>query len=146
MALKFQRGASKGSGVKIQFFVMLFLGACLLSSCDTGKTTVNREISAVKLAAIRSGITTKDQVRALFGAPQSSKTQLPVRQPPGISLPAKYTASEIWAFWTDTNNGSSIHLPFFARHSAEKPPFTIIIYFDERGTVLDCETSGDLPQ
>ncbi len=132
--------------MKIYFIVMLFLGAGLLSSCDTGRASVNREISAAKLAAIRSGITTKDQVRALFGPPRSSKTQLPVRQPPGISLPAKYTASEIWAFWTDANNGPSIHLPFFARHSAEKPPFTVIIYFDERGTVLDYETSGDLPQ
>ncbi len=130
--------------MRICYSVMLCLGAAMLVSCGTSGNVVNRKISSVKVAAIRSGLT-KDQVRALLGDPQSLKTQVPVRQPPGVSpLPAKYTASEIWAFWSSNNTGSSLHLPFTAR-APEKPPCTVIVYFDERGTVLDCQTSGELP-
>ncbi len=131
--------------MRMRFIVMLFLGAGLLVSCGSGTRGANKGISAVKLAAIRNGVTTKEQVRTLFGDPQSSKTQAPVRQPPGTyPLPAKYTASEIWAFWSKSDKGPLLHLPFTAR-PAEKPPCTVIIYFDERGTVLDCDRSGELP-
>ncbi len=138
------RGGKRLS-MRIHYIVVLFLGAGLLISCGTGKDTVNTRISAGTLAAINKGATTKEQVRVLLGDPQSRKTQAPVRQLPGVTpLPAKYAASEIWAFWTDINKGSSFHLPFSSR--AAKPPCTVIIYFDERGTVLDCETSGELPK
>ncbi|HEX9078206.1 MAG TPA: hypothetical protein VF795_01380 [Desulfuromonadaceae bacterium] len=130
--------------MRMRFIVMLFLGAGLLVACSTGTHAANKGISAVKLAAIRNGMTTKDQVRTLLGDPQSSKMQVPVRQPQGVPpLPAKYIASEIWAFWSRSDKGPSFHLPFAPR-SVEKPPCTVIIYFDERGTVLDCETSGEL--
>ncbi len=129
--------------MRIHFIVMLFLGAGLLISCDAGRHTVNKRINTGTLAAIQKGATTKEQVRVLLGDPQSSKIQTPVQQPPGVSpLPAKYTASEIWGFWTDIDN--KFHLPF--THRPTKPPCTVIIYFDQRGIVLDCETSGELPQ
>ncbi len=129
--------------MRIHFIVMLFLYTGLLVSCG-GDEAANRKISAVRVAAIRNGLT-KEQVRLLLGEPQSRKTQAPVRQPPGMPpLPAKYTASEIWAFWSHGGKESSYHLPFTAS-TAKKPPCTVIIYFDERGVVLDCETSGELP-
>ncbi len=125
--------------MRIHFIVMLFLGAGLLISCDAGRNRINNGT----LAAIQKGATTKEQVRVLLGAPQSSKIQTPIQQPPGVSpLPAKYTASEIWGFWSGNNN--RFHLPFTSR--ATKPPCTDIIYFDQRGIVLDFETSGELPQ
>ncbi|HTP64092.1 MAG TPA: hypothetical protein VMJ66_01785 [Geobacteraceae bacterium] len=131
--------------MKLLHIAMLLLCACCIVSCSTSRKVVNNRISAVRLAAIRQGTTTREQVRALLGDPLSTKTQTPLRQPPGVPpLPVKYTAAEIWAFQTDINKGTSFHLPFTAR-PVEKPPCTVIIFFDERGIVLDCETSGEVP-
>ena len=132
--------------MRIHLVIMLFLGAVFIVSCGSASKVVNKRINSGALAAIRKGATTKEQVRALLGAPQSERTQLPVRQPTGVSsLPAKYTASEIWAFWTDINSGPAFHLPFTAPRPPGKAPCTVIVYIDERGTVLDYETSGEIP-
>jgi hypothetical protein len=126
--------------VKFQVLFIIFLFAGLLTACSSEHTTGNSRLNPAVAASIQKGITTKDKVRALLGNPQSTKTQLPVIQPPGVApLPAKRTASEIWAFWNTTDRKPLVALPF----TAAKPQgasYTVIIYFDERGVVLDCET------
>jgi len=117
----------------------MFLLATLLTACSE-HTTGNGRLNPAVAASIQKGITTKDKVRALLGNPQSIKTQLPVIQPRGVApLPAKRTASEIWAFWNSTDRKPLVALPFTATRP-QHASYTIVIYFDERGVVLDSET------
>ena len=116
---------------------LTLLIAVLLTACGGAPAPGNKRLSPIAVATIRNGITTKAQVRTLLGAPQSMDRQLPIRQPAGGDpLPAKFTASEIWEYSTNVN----------PRHllSASAPDrqerYFVVIYFDERGVVLDCET------
>ena len=109
----------------------------LLTACGCTPAPSNNRLGPSAVSTIRNGITTKEQVRALLGAPQSTALQQPIRQPPGVeTLPVKYTASEIWAYWTDVNPR---HL-FSISAPDKQERYLVVIYFDERGVVLDCQT------
>ena len=109
----------------------------LLTACGCAPAPGNKRLSPIAVATIRSGITTKAQVRTLLGAPQSMDRQLPIRQPAGGEpLPVKYVASEIWEYSTTINPR---HL-LSASASDRQEKYFVVIYFDERGVVLDCET------
>lgn len=121
---------------------LALLAVSLLAAC--GHDSGNTRLTPALVANIRAGVTTKEQVRALLGAPQSTKTQLPLSQPAGAaSLPAKLTASEIWGFWRDRRK-SSFPRPF-ADAAAGTARYLVIVYFDDRGTVLDCQSEGKSP-
>jgi hypothetical protein len=129
----------RGVNVKLRsFWVVLSLGS-LLAACTYEHREGNDRISPNAISSIRKGITAKEQVRSVLGDPQSIKTQRPIPQPPGAApLQAKWTASEIWAFWKSSDRKPLVSLPFIsARH--EHSSFMVIIYFDERGVVLDSE-------
>jgi hypothetical protein len=116
---------------------LTLLIAVLLTVCGCTPAPGNNRLGPAAVSNIRNGITTKEQVRALLGAPQSTERQQPIRQPSGVEpLPAKYTASEIWAYWTDVNPR---HL-FSISAPAKQSRYLVVIYFDERGVVLDCQT------
>ena len=120
------------------FLAVLSLGS-LLASCTYENTEGNNRLSPNVTASIRKGVTTKEQVLAILGAPQSTKTQRPILQPPGVErLQAKWTASEIWAFWKNSDRKPLFSLPFISARR-EHSNFMVIIYFDERGVVLDSE-------
>ncbi|KAB0665613.1 hypothetical protein F6V25_07780 [Oryzomonas japonica] len=98
-----------------------------------------KHLGPAAAAAIRKGTTNKAQVRALLGEPQSAERQVPLRQVPGTEpLPAKYTASEIWTYWTVSRHKSSNAAP-----GTGPAHFFIIVFFDARGMVLDCDTKQD---
>ncbi len=118
---------------------VVIVGALLLAAPDYPRRS--SRLSPTAVASIRNHITTKPQVQALLGPPQSVKRQVPLQQSAGAEpLPAKFAASEIWAFWSESKKGGS----FFSRGPARSSRYLVIIYFDERGVVLDCqaETSG----
>jgi len=109
----------------------------LLTVCGCTSAPSNKRLGPTAVSTIRNGITTKEQVRALLGAPQSTERQEPIRQPSGAEpLPAKYTASEIWAYW---NNVNPRHLLSISAPNRQER-YLVVIYFDERGVVLDCQT------
>lgn len=138
--------SSRGVKMRTLLISLVFFVTALLVSCSSSEEADNNRINSGTLSAIRKGMTTKEQVRAILGAPQGTKTQVPVRQPAGItSLPAKYIAAEIWGYSTASNERPLFHLPFSASDSAKQASCTVIIFFDEHGTVLDYETSGQLP-
>jgi len=115
----------------------LTLLIALLTACGCSSAPGNKRLGPAAVSTIRNGITTKEQVRALLGAPQSMDRQLPIRQPAGGEpLPAKYTACEIWEYWTTINPR---HLLSSSAPDRQEKYF-VVIYFDERGVVLDCET------
>jgi hypothetical protein len=123
--------------VKFQALFLVVLMGGLLSACTFERKEGNGKLAPGAVAAIQKGVTTKDQVRALLGPPQSMKTQVPVLQPPGLApLPAKQTASELWAFWNSSDRKPLVALPFIAAkpHHAS---YTVIIFFDAQGVVLD---------
>ena len=96
------------------------------------------KLSPASVASIRSGITSKAQVQALLGPPQVVNHQVPVRQPPGTeTLPVKYLASEIWMYWTRSEKRS-----WFRSRAAERLGYGVTLFFDERGTVLDCQVEA----
>ena len=96
-------------------------------------------LSPTAVASIRNGVTTKEQVRALLGPPQSVKLQTPVQQPPGVeALPAKDLASEVWGYWSERKQRGS----FFSRGPAKVSRYLVIIYLDGRGVVIDCQTES----
>jgi hypothetical protein len=116
---------------------LTLLIAVLLTACGCAPAPGNNRLGPSAVSTIRNGITTKEQVRALLGAPQSTERQQPIRQPSGVEpLPVKYTASEIWAYWTDVNPR---HL-FSISASTKQERYLVVIYFNERGVVLDCQT------
>ena len=120
------------------FLAVLSLGG-ILASCTYEHTEGNVRLSPNVTASILKGVTTKEQVRAVLGAPQSTKTQRPIPQPPGVErLQAKWTASEIWAFWKNSDRKPLFSFPFISARR-EHSSFMVIIYFDERGVVLDSE-------
>ncbi len=126
---------------------LFFLCAGLLVSCGSGHHSVNKKLTPASVTAMQKGITTKAQVIAMLGNPRSTKKQIPISQPPGVEpLAAKYTACEIWAFWTDGNKKSEISLPFGKPDAPKHPGYMVIIYFDERGIVFDYETEGEIRQ
>lgn len=101
-----------------------------------------KHLGPAAAAAIRKGTTNKAQVRALLGEPRSIERQVPVPvqpQAPGVApLPAKYTASEIWTYWTVSKHKSSDAAP------GTKPArFCVVVFFDAKGIVLDCETEEE---
>ncbi|HEY6874285.1 MAG TPA: hypothetical protein VI298_16290 [Geobacteraceae bacterium] len=125
--------------MKVHLFTLLLFLAALLSACGSGRDTVNPRLTPTAIAAIQKGTTTREQVRALLGAPQSAKTQAPIPHPPGTPpLPAKYAASEVWAFWSARTESSWFRLPFIAP-KAKQSGYTVIIFFDPQGAVLDCQ-------
>jgi len=98
-----------------------------------------KQLGPAAAATIRTGTTTKQQVHALLGTPQLAERQVPIRQPAGTEpLPAKYLASEIWTYRTYSRHGTANAAPG-AKHSC----YFIVVFFDARGTVLDCETELD---
>jgi hypothetical protein len=112
---------------------MFFLTG-LLSACSSGG---NDRLNPAVAAAIKKGVTSKDQIRALLGAPQSMKIQVPIVLPPGVtSLPAKQTATEIWAFWNSSARKPAVTRPFIAS-KRDHASYTVIIFFDAHGIVLD---------
>lgn len=120
---------------------LVFLSTGLLSACGSEQTTGNRGLNPDKVSLIQKGTATKEQVRALLGTPQSTKTQIPVYQPPGTTpLPAKQTASEIWAYWANRVQKQRLTLPLTAPGKAHQSSYTVIVYFDAHGVVLDCQT------
>lgn len=123
--------------MKRALLFLTLLIAVLLTACGCSPGQGNNRLGPSAVSTIRNGITTKEQVRALLGAPQSTERQQPIRQPTGgVPLPAKYTASVIWAYWTDVNPR---HL-FSISAPAKQERYLVVIYFDERGVVLDCQT------
>jgi hypothetical protein len=126
--------------LKFLLFCCAYLITGLLSACTIDHTEGNSRLSPTVTAAIRKGITSKDQVRALLGDPQSTKTQRPVPQPSGIApLPAKLIASEIWAFWTKSDRKPLVTLPFITPARPQHSSYTVFIFFDAQGVVLDCQ-------
>jgi hypothetical protein len=125
--------------VKLKPSLCALLAAGLFSACTYEHREGNDRLSPNVTASLRRGVTTKEQVRALLGAPQSTKTQVPVIQPAGADpLPAKLTASEIWAYWKSSDLKPLVALPIISakpRHTS----YTVIIFFDSTGMVLDCE-------
>jgi len=98
-----------------------------------------KQLGPAAAAAIRTGKTNKQQVHALLGAPQLMERQVPIRQPAGTEpLPAKYLASEIWTYRTSSRRGAAN-----AASGARPFRYFIIVFFDARGLVLDCEIGQD---
>jgi hypothetical protein len=132
--------------VKSFILYLAFLLAGLLAGCSTGADTGNRSLTPDRVAAVGKSATTKEKVRALLGAPQSIKTQLAMSQPAGAPpLPAKYAAAEIWAFWTSSRKRSLLTLPFASSAATDDAKYLVLVYFDERGMVLDCRAEGTPP-
>lgn len=119
-----------GLCVKRLLSSLFLLFAGVLFVYGSGGATGKNRLGPVAVASIRNGITTKGEVRALLGKPQEIQMQVPVRQPPGAApLPAKYAASEIWELSATGTTATAKKLRYF-----------IVVYFDERGVVLDCQT------
>jgi hypothetical protein len=132
--------------VRTLAFNLFFLLAGALAGCGSSGNTDNTLLTPARVATIGQGVKTKEQVRALLGAPQSSKTQLAISQPAGAPpLPAKYAASEIWAFWTSSKKQSLFTLPFTSPAAANDAKYLVLVYFDERGIVVDCQAEGPPP-
>jgi len=111
----------------VAFFLILIGVAALLISSPEHRVSGGR-LSPVAVASIRNGKTTRFQVRALLGAPRYAERQQPIRQIAGADpLPAKFTATEIWTYMSTNPKG------------ANSSDYQVVVYFDERGTVLDCE-------
>jgi hypothetical protein len=126
--------------VKFRLSCCALLAAGLLSACTYESKTGNARLTPEITTSIRKGITSKEQVRALLGDPQSTKSQLPISQPPGGAiLPAEFSASEIWAYWSSTDTKPLIPLSIFSGKPGHSR-YTVIIFFDPYGTVLDCKT------
>lgn len=125
--------------MKFKLSCCALLAVGLLSACSYESKEGNSRLTPAKAASIQKGITSKAQVRALIGEPQSIKTQVPVVQPAGtVDLPAKLTASEILAFWYKTERKPFVALPRISEKPRESS-YTVIIFFDSSGTVLDCQ-------
>jgi len=115
--------------------------AGILSACGSEQISGNRNLNPATVASVRNGVTTREQVRALLGAPLSQKTQVPVPQPPGLSpLPAKRTAAEIWAYRIAKESKAGLVRKLLKSDRPRHSSFTVIIYFDGNGVVLDSET------
>ncbi|HEX8960898.1 MAG TPA: hypothetical protein VF775_04930 [Geobacteraceae bacterium] len=126
--------------MKLRLLCLAFLLGVTLSACSSSHDTVNPKLTPAAIAAIRKGTTTRDQVRLLLGAPQSTRTQTPITRPPGtMPLPVKYAAAEVWAFWSSRTEGSWFRLPFIGSAAPKRSGRTLIIYFDPQGIVLDCQ-------
>jgi hypothetical protein len=125
--------------VKAALLCFFLLVTVILTACGPGQNKGHRQLSVTAVSTIKNGVTTKRQVLDLFGNPNTSKRQLATRQSPNApSLPTKYLASEIWGYWTDSNDSSSFS-SFFSSN-AKQQRYLVIIFFDERGIVMDCET------
>jgi outer membrane protein assembly factor BamE (lipoprotein component of BamABCDE complex) len=123
-----------------------------LSACGSEQVSGTRNLSPGIIASIRNGVTTRDQVRVLLGAPQSLKTQVPITQPPGLNpLPAKHTATEIWAYWITKESKPGLARKLLKSAKSRYTSLTVIIYFDGNGIVLDSQvqegqySAGSLP-
>jgi hypothetical protein len=123
--------------VLLPTLALLVVAGLLLVAPDYPRRAMR--LSPTAVASIRNGITTKAQVQALLGPPQSVKLQAPVQQPPGVeALPTKYLASEVWGFWSEKEQRGS----FFSPSAAKSSRYLVIIYFDGRGVVLDCQSEA----
>ena len=112
----------------------MFVAAILLIAYRPVYPT--KKLGPAAAAAIRTGKTTKYQVQALLGTPQFVVKQVPLRRTPETeSLPAKFLASEQWTYWTYSRHGSAT-----AKPGSTTSRFFIVVLFDDKGTVLDCET------
>jgi len=121
--------------MKSLLFCSIFLIALLCILYGTNSSRHKSRLSPVAAATIRNGMTTKMEVRALLGTPNEMLTQVPIRQPAGAPpLEAKYTASEIWEYGRNASGKAD------ARAMASS--YFVIVFFDERGVVLDCETEA----
>jgi hypothetical protein len=126
--------------VKCRPLVIVVLFAVLLSACGSERTSGNTRLKPEIVASIQKGVTTREQVRSLLGAPQSVKTQVPITSPSGPqTLPAKVTATEIWAFWTTRDSKPGIAAKMTNSSKPRHTSLTILIYFDVDGIVLDCQ-------
>ncbi len=122
--------------MKVYLLCLVFLVALMITVCSSGSSTGRKRLGPVAAATIRNGISTKFEVRALLGAPRTIERRVPVRQPVGTEpLPAKYTASEIWTFQTSEAQNSASLNP-----AMKHPRYIVVVFFDERGIVLDCRT------
>jgi hypothetical protein len=120
----------------------MFLCSGLLAACSSGRNPGNAKVTPDAVATIRKGMTTKEQVRAVLGPPLSTKTQLPIHPPPGAApLPAKLTAAEVWGFW---NGGRQGKTGLFSTAPPVNTGYTVIIFFNEQGIVLDYQAEGTL--
>jgi len=138
--------------VKSLAIASVALFACLLSACGSEQVSGNKNLTTGISASIRNGVTTKEQVRALLGAPQSQKAQVPITQPPGLNpLPAKLTATEIWAYWITKESSPGLARKLLKSAKSRHSSLTVIIYFDGNGIVLDSQvqegqySAGSLP-
>jgi len=126
--------------VEFRALASVALLAGILSACGSEQISGNESLTPGIVASIRKGVTTREQVRALLGAPQSLKTQVPITQPPGLQpLPARHTASEIWAYWITKDSRPGMVTKMLNSSRSRHSSFTIIIYFDRSGNVLDCQ-------
>lgn len=124
--------------MNFKFFCCALLAAGFLSACTYERNEGNSRLTPATATRITKGVTTKEQVRTFLGNPQSTKIQVPILQPPGVPpLRAKHTATEIWAYWSSSDTKPLFP---FATAKTRHTSYTIIIYFDATGTVLDCET------
>ena len=125
--------------MKLALLVFAFVIVGIVTYFSTVSTRNEKRLGPAAVATIKNGVTSKLQVQALLGVPQSAEKQIPIRQPAGAEpLPTKYTATEIWAYWSDDKKKSLVKASAGSRPSR----FMAIIYFDERGIVLDCQTEA----
>jgi hypothetical protein len=126
--------------MKFYLLCLIFLFTALVTVVCSGSISHQRVLGPTAAAAIRNGHTTKAQVRALLGPPQTIETRTPIPLTAGTApLPAKYTAAEIWVF-SAVRNGRSTSLPFDSSAKNGQPRYFVIVYFDGQGVVLDCQT------
>jgi hypothetical protein len=126
--------------VKIRAIGSVLVFAGLLSACGSEQSSGNTRVTPGIVTSIHKGATTREQVRTLLGPPQSVKTQLPIAQPPGLQpLPARRTASEIWAYWISRDSKPGIASKLLNSAKPRHKSITILIYFDANGIVLDSQ-------
>jgi hypothetical protein len=126
--------------VHFRLMAIMALFAGFLSACGSEQTSGNTRLNPDMAASIRKGVTTREQIRTLFGTPQSVKRQVPITPSPGLQqLPARLAASEIWAYWLTRDSHPGIAAKLMQSTKTRHTSFTILIFFDANGIVLDTQ-------
>jgi hypothetical protein len=126
--------------VHFRLMAIMALFAGFLSACGSEQTSGNTRLNPDMAASIRKGVTTREQIRTLLGSPQSVKRQVPIAPSPGLhQLPARLAASEIWAYWLTKDSQPGIAAKLMKSTKPRHTSFTILIFFDANGIVLDSQ-------
>jgi outer membrane protein assembly factor BamE (lipoprotein component of BamABCDE complex) len=103
----------------------------------------NENLKAESVTQIVKGKTTKSELLALLGPPQSITTRtLPTQAPGSPALPAALMAAETWMYWSHNIEGSAVVLPFYASTTSKSSNYIVTIYIDNGGMVMDYATSA----